>query len=378
MTERPIELMVVGAVAVAGLVVGALMIALWPGTVDIEADDEIFATDVRPARVISVAPGPCINVPELECALVEFEILEGADAGRRAIQGFLGNTTDPDLSPGDRVVLNYVEAADPDFQYSFADRDRRSVLWAVAVLFALAVVGLGAWRGVAALGALAASFAILMWFVLPGIVKGANPVTIALIGAAAIAYVALYIGHGFTLRTTVALAGALGALVAVALLSWLALELAAVSGFTSEEALFLPLLSQSFDVRGLVLAGVVLGAMGALDDVTVTQAEAVWELRAASPEMSRAALFEAGLRIGRAHIGSTVNTLALAYAGASLPLLLLFIFSQQSLGTIVNSEVVATEIIRTLLGSMGLVMSVPLTTWLATRVVPDLSERHEH
>ena len=148
--------------------------------------------------------------------------------------------------------------------------------------------------------------------------NGANPVVVAIVGAAAIAYVAFYVGHGTTLRTTVALSGALGALAAVALLSWGVIALAQLSGFTSEESLFLPLLSSNFDLRGLVLAGVVLGAMGALDDVTVTQAEAVWELRAASADMPTTELFAAGLRIGRAHIGSTVNTLALAYAGASL------------------------------------------------------------
>ena len=361
----------IGVIVAIGGALAGLIVAFWPGPVEVSDTERIFATDVVKAVVNSADPGPCRNLETETCTIVVYEVTAGPQIGATGRQDFFGDPTDPDLSVGDQVVLNYVSAADPDFQYSYADRDRRDVLWAVAALFALAVVGLGGWRGVAALGALLASFLLLLWFVLPAIVNGANPVVIALIGASAIAYVALYIGHGLTLRTTVALAGALASLLAVGVLSWLVLELAAVSGFTTEESLFLPLLSVEFDFRGLVLAGIVLGTMGALDDVTVTQTEAVWELRAASPHMSSADLFAAALRIGRAHIGSTVNTLALAYAGASLPLLLLFLVSQQSLGTVINSEVVATEAIRTLVGSMGLVASVPFTTWLATLVVPD-------
>jgi uncharacterized membrane protein len=365
-------------VAIAGALAG-LIVAFWPDPVEVADTERIFATDVVKAVVTSADPGPCRNLEDQTCTIIIYEVTAGSDLGATARQDFFGDPTDPDLSVGDRVVLNYVAIADPEFQYSYADRDRRDVLWAVAGLFALAVVGLGGWRGVAALAALVSSFLLLLWFVLPAIVNGTNPVLIAIIGASAIAYVALYVGHGFTLRTTVALAGALASLLAVGVLSWLVLELAAVSGFTTEESLFLPLLSVEFDFRGLVLAGIVLGTMGALDDVTVTQTEAVWELRAASPQMSAADLFAAALRIGRAHIGSTVNTLALAYAGASLPLLLLFLVSQQSLGTVVNSEVVATEIIRTLVGSMGLVASVPFTTWLATLVVPaEVGSGHDH
>lgn len=368
----------VAVIAATGIAILALIVALWPGPIQETDTARIFATDVVAAEVVAVGPAPCTNVPDLECIAVEYEITDGSDAGRRSRQDFFGDATDPDLEPGDRVVLNYVAEAEPDFQYSFADRQRRDVLWAVAALFALAVVALGGWRGIAALSALGSSFLLLLWFVLPSIVNGANPVVIAVVGASAIAYVAFYIGHGITLRTTVALAGALGSLGAVAILSWLVIAVAELSGLTSEESLFLPLLSSDFDLRGLVLAGIVLGAIGAIDDVTITQTEAVWELRAASADISRADIFAATLRIGRAHIGSTVNTLALAYAGASLPLLLLFLVSQQSLGTVANSEVVATEIIRTLVGSMGLIVSVPFTTWLATVVVPDEAAPHEH
>ncbi len=145
-------------------------------------------------------------------------------------------------------------------------------------------------------------------------------------------------------------------------------RLAEFSGFASEEALFLGAAGAEIDVRGLMLAGVVIGSLGALDDMTVTQASAIAELRSADPAMPLARLMAAGLRIGRDHVASTVNTLFLAYAGASMPLLVLFVLSEQSLGTVANSELVATEIVRTLVGSVGLVASVPLTTWLAATV----------
>jgi uncharacterized membrane protein len=146
-------------------------------------------------------------------------------------------------------------------------------------------------------------------------------------------------------------------------------ELAEFSGFATEEATFLRAAAGRIDLNGLMLAGVVIGALGALDDLTVTQASAIWELRAANPEMPVRRLFPAGLRIGREHVAATVNTLFLAYAGASMAPLVLFVLAEQSLGAVANSEVVAVEIVRTLVGSVGLVASVPFTTWVAVHVV---------
>ena len=184
-------------------------------------------------------------------------------------------------------------------------------------------------------------------------------------GAAAIAYLALYLSHGFSRMTTVALLGTIAALALTAVLSAIVVGAAGFTGLVSEESSLLTLF-EGIDVRGLLLAGIVLGSAGAIDDVTVTQASAVWELKATNPAMSPSDLFRSGIRIGRDHIASTVNTLLLAYAGASLPLLVLFVLSEQSLGTVANSEVVAVEIVRTLVGSIGLVAAVPFTTWLAS------------
>jgi uncharacterized membrane protein len=170
--------------------------------------------------------------------------------------------------------------------------------------------------------------------------------------------------------TTVALLGTLAALVLTALLSWIVVAVAQFSGFVTEEAYIISF-AGTIDISGLVLAGIVLGAVGAIDDVTVTQASAVFEVHRVRPDLTRFELFGSGLRIGRDHVASTVNTLLLAYAGAAMPLMLFFVLADQSLGTVLNSELVATEAIRTLVGSIGLVSAVPLTTWLAAVLVED-------
>ncbi len=160
----------------------------------------------------------------------------------------------------------------------------------------------------------------------------------------------------------------MGGLACTALLAVSFIALTGLTGFGSEEAFFVSAIGAGIDLRGLVLGGMVIGALGAIDDMTVTQASAVWELRAADPTMGRAGLLRSGMRIGRDHVASTVNTLVLAYAGASMPLLILFVLAEQSVGTVANGEVLATEIVRTLVGSIGLVASVPITTWLAARL----------
>jgi uncharacterized membrane protein len=171
--------------------------------------------------------------------------------------------------------------------------------------------------------------------------------------------------------TTVALLGTLSALTLTVVLATLFTDLAHFTGAQSEDALLVRLGASSIDLKGLVLAGMVLGALGALNDITVTQASAVGELRIADPTLSRRELYRSGLRIGRDHISSTVNTLALAYAGASLPLLILFSLSGQSLGTVANGEVVAVEIVSTFVGSIGLVAAVPISTWFAALVATE-------
>jgi uncharacterized membrane protein len=300
---------------------------------------------------------------------VRFRLHQRPDKNHTTSIDFPDSPTTPDLHKGDDVVLSYEPRAEPGFQYQFADRQRRPVLLWLAVIFAVAVVALGRLRGLAALVGLAASIVVLLAFVLPAILDGRSPVLVAVFGASAIAYLALYLANGFNTRTTVAPLGTLAALALTVLLASVFTSLAQISGFASEEALLVKIGERGLDLSGVVLGGMVIGALGALDDMTVTQAAAVWELRSANPELPRRSIFRSAMRIGRAHVASTVNTLALAYAGAALPLLILFVQSRQSLGTVANSETVATEILAALVGSIGVVASVPLTTWLASRVV---------
>lgn len=354
---------------VLGLVVIVGLVTLWPRT-DLDVDSELLglASQVYRAQVTDVVGAGCSYAPDSPCTLVVFELLEGPTPGGVATQEFEELPTTPRFEEGDRVVLNYLPESEPAFQYQYSDRERRGLLLGLSAVFALAVVGLGRLRGLAALVGLGLSVMILISFIVPAILEGTDPVLVATVGALAIAMASLYLAHGFTDLTHVALLGATGALTITVVLSSVMTNLASFSGLAGEESLYLTLFG-GIDVAGLLLAGIVLGALGALDDVTVTQASTVWELRRANPALGVGELTAAGLRVGRDHIASTVNTLLLAYAGASIPLLLLFGLSQQSLGTIANSEVVAVEIVRTLVGSIGLVAAVPITTWLAARTV---------
>jgi uncharacterized membrane protein len=361
------------ATVVLGLVTVAGLVALRPtGERRPSLEGLGFVSEVYDAAVVTSDEVPCQGQPEagVACRRVTFELFEGPDAGRTVAQEFAETPSTPRLAAGDAVTVAYDRAAPPEFQYRFVDRDRGNLLLWLAVAFAVAVVALGRLKGLAALIGLAASILVLVWFVLPAVLDGRNPLAVAVVGSAAIAFLALYLAHGFTTMTTVALLGTLGSLAITAFLADLFVGLAQLSGFASEEAVVVQVGAARIDLAGIILGGVVIGALGAIDDMTVTQASAVWELRAANPRMSRRSLARSGLRIGRDHVASTVNTLALAYAGASMPILLLLVLSGQAVTTVVSGEVIATEIVRTLVGSIGLVAAVPLTTWLAAAAAP--------
>ncbi|MEX0665891.1 MAG: YibE/F family protein [Acidimicrobiia bacterium] len=373
--SRRTRQIVTGAACVLGVLTLVGLVTLWPDSVDRRAARRLgLAGDVFAAHVTTVTRAPCMGTtPEdgIPCQRVRFRLDQGPNEGEARSQEFTRSASVPRFAAGDEVVLAFQPGADPGFDYYFADRERRPELLWLAVAFGVVVIVLGRWRGVAALVGLGASIAVVLVFVLPALLNGESPVTIATVGASAIAFIALYLAHGFRTMTSVALLGTLLALGVTIGLATLFTELTQLSGFASEESFLVQIGTRNLDVQGLVLAGMVLGALGALDDVTVTQASAIWELRAAEPSMPRRTLYRAGLRIGRDHVASTVNTLALAYVGASLPLLIIFVLADQSLSTIANSEVIATEIIRTLVGSIGLVLAVPITTGLAARLAPN-------
>ncbi|MEV6720894.1 YibE/F family protein [Streptomyces xanthochromogenes] len=302
------------------------------------------------------------------CKKATVEVTSGKEKGRTFTE-IVQPDSPRQLHTGQGVIVAYAPDAPHDLQYSVTDVNRRFPMALLAGIFALAVVAVGRLRGVMALVALVVSFAVLTLFILPAVLQGSNPLLVAVVGASAIMLIALYMCHGLSARTSVAVLGTLVSLMLIGLLGSLFIGWASLTGNTDDNTGLIHGLYPNIDMSGLLLAGVIIGSLGVLDDVTVTQTSAVWELHEANPTMGPRGLYRAGIRIGRDHIASVVNTLVLAYAGAALPLLLLFSIAQSSVGTVANSELVAEEIVRTLVGSIGLVASVPLTTALAALVV---------
>ncbi|MGW0465641.1 YibE/F family protein [Streptomyces sp. NPDC003027] len=330
---------------------------------------DVNAAQVPPTGDTTTPQGrEAVNAQQGQCAKATIEVTTGGDKGRTFVE-----IVQPDaprqLSEGQGVVVAYAPDAPRDLQYSVTDVNRKLPMVLLAGIFALAVVLVGRLRGLMALIALSVSFLVLTFFILPAILQGSNPLVVAVVGSSAIMLIALYMCHGLSARTSVAVLGTLISLLLIGLLGSLFIGWASLTGNTDDNTGLIHGLYPDIDMSGLLLAGVIIGSLGVLDDVTVTQTSAVWELHQADPRMGPRALYRAGIRIGRDHIASVVNTLVLAYAGAALPLLLLFSIAQSSVGTVANSELVAEEIVRTLVGSIGLVASVPVTTALAALVV---------
>ncbi|WP_374537226.1 YibE/F family protein, partial [Micromonospora aurantiaca (nom. illeg.)] len=326
--------------------------------------------------VTRVVTEPCPPTPESPdgaggpCGTVTATVEQGPDAGRQVETPIPAGPGAPRVAVGDEVVLvELTDPADPAVKsYNIAEHQRGTPLIWLMVLFAAAIVAFGRWRGLAALGGLVASFAILLGFVLPGIGAGQPPLLVAIVGAALIMFVVLYLTHGVTAQTSVAVLGTLGSLVVTGVLGLLATSATHLTGFGSEDATTLSMFQGDVDLHGLLLAGIIIGSLGVLDDVTVTQAATVTELAHANPGLSRRQLYRAATRVGRAHIASTVNTIVLAYAGASLPLLLLLVADSRPVSEILTSEFLAQEIVRSAVATLGLIAAVPLTTGLAAIV----------
>ena len=304
------------------------------------------------------------------CQLVGAELTSGPDDGDDIEFRVLATQFEvPELSVGDDVVLLDVASSPDEFRYTFSEFQRRTPMLLLAGAFALVVIAFGRFQGVRALLGLAASGAVLVAFVVPALLRDSPALPVALAGTVAIAFVALYLAHGLRLATTVALAGTLVSLAAISSLALLVANVANLTGLADADAQVLRVTASALDLRGLLVAGIVVGALGVLDDVTVSQVSIVAALRRANPGLSRRLLYHEATRVGRDHVASTVNTLVLAYAGASLPLLLFFAQGDQPVDRLLTSELIAVEIVRMLVGSIGLVASVPITTGLAALVL---------
>lgn len=300
--------------------------------------------------------------------------------------------TIPVYAPGDRVVLQYwttpsdsagamsgapgisgggaVDAQNESFQIT--DRVRRPWLYAGIAVIAVASAAVAGGRGLRAMVGLGAAAWIIWWFVVARLLAGQAPVPVAIVGCALIAVTALVLTHGFTWEAGVPLAGMAGSLAVAGVVSVVAVRSASLSGLGSNEEIHLvhAALRGEIDTQGLLLAGMLLGAVGGLIDVSVAQTAAVFEFADTSPLMSRTELFWRGMSVGRAHVVAAVHTLVLAYAGASLPILLLFALYADDLGDIWNRELIAAELLRAVTGIVSLSIAMPLTTWIAARAAP--------
>jgi uncharacterized membrane protein len=360
------------AVGVIALAVLACAVVLWPRgqlarpAVAGQADP----TQLVSATLTKVSRLPCEEaepgVPGSVCIKVTARL-----AGGRQVTF---DTTDPTggmFRAGQKVRLAVAEQPGQPPSYIIQDLERGRPLLVLAALFVGAVVAFGRWQGVRSLIGLGLSFLVIISFVIPAILRGHSPVLVAVTGAMAIMLISLYLSHGVGPKTTAAVVATALALGLTAALSIAFVAAASLTGLASEEAQYANYAVGGLSLRGLLLAGIIIGGLGVLDDVTMSQASLVAELHQANPTAGMAALVAGALRVGRDHIAATVNTLFLAYAGAALPLLIFFVTGQDSLGTVATTEVVAVEVVRALCGSVGLIAAVPLTTVLAALVATE-------
>ncbi|WP_347110493.1 YibE/F family protein [Paenarthrobacter sp. S56] len=253
--------------------------------------------------------------------------------------------------------------------YVFVDFVRNIPIALLAVLYAVVVIAVARWRGFRALLGLVGAYAVLVSFILPGLVEGKPPLLLALVGSTVIMIGVLYFAHGFSARTSTALLGTIFGLGITALLAAWATDAANLAGVGNHDAATLINMSDKISISGIILCGLIISGLGVLNDVTITQSAAVWELYELAPDTSARKLFTSAMRIGRDHIASTVYTIAFAYAGAALPILIIVMLYDRPLAEALTSAELSEEVIRTLVGSIGLVLAIPVTTFIAVLVV---------
>lgn len=369
------------AAAVAALALATVvgLVVLWP---DGQRPDVAGASGTKTvdAEVTAVRTVDCGGPQRQDCRRIAIAV-----EGKRAALTLGPVATAPELEAGDAIRVAEVdvppgaEAGDP---YSYVGLDRRGALIWLTVAFAVVVVVMTRWRGVLALGGFALSLFLVTQFVVPAIAQGESPMGVAMVGSLAVMFVTVGLTYGISPQSAAAALGIAGSLLFAAGLGSVAVHAVALDGTSSEYSSVLAQTGGGVSLQGIVIAGLVIGALGVLADMAVTQASAVLALRRADPEMTPRALFTAGFGIGRDHLVATTHTLVLAYVGAALPLLLVLYAVDAGTVDAINSEDVAEPIVATLVGATSLLISVPLTTALATllisRVPPDAVPEGEH
>ena len=363
----------VGFVVAIGVAAMTVMLLLWPSPPQLPPANPAQRTQLLDATLVEVRVVDGVDAPGLTPGAKTVAVRARVEDSGETVAFETTDETGNHYEAGQKVRLAVVEQEGLGTTYFISDFRRSTPLIVLAGLFVAAVVWFGRLQGLRALLGLVLTFFIIVGFMIPALLEGRNPLLVAVVGSLLIMMVTLYLSHGFTQKTTAAVVGTSLALLFTGVLAVLFVEAANITGFYSEEARMANVKVGGLSLRGLLLAGVVLGGLGVLDDVTMSQSSTVVQLHRANPSLRFAQLVHSALVVGRDHIAATVNTLFLAYAGASLPLLILFAGSPDGLGAVVSSETVAVEVIRTLVGSIGLIAAVPLTTALAAALVLDRS-----
>ena len=367
------------------------LVALWPGDVSdhVNADAggySVPGVTYPHATITAVEPISCDGLPGSTpgqtgvnaCATITASVTDGDGRGDVARVPLTQAVYASGAEVGDGVTLIRVPPGDGQpASYQFSDFDRRTPLIILTAVFAVVVVAVARWRGLASLIGLGFAGLILVKFMFPALVAGQNPVVVGLIGSSAIMFVVLYAAHGFSARTTTALVGTLFGLILSAALGYGATRWAHLTGVASEDDYLLAASTPDLRLTSVVICGIIVAGLGVLNDVTITQASAVWELAdghyldedGQALRLRNRDLFGRAMRIGRDHIASTVYTIAFATAGASLSVLLLIAVYDRPLLQVLQTEQFSDEIVRTLVGSIGLVLAVPLTTAVGVAVV---------
>jgi uncharacterized membrane protein len=345
---------------------------LWPGQVERKLGQGITAKTER-AGVERIEEFRCSGFQTDRCRNVTIRLESGRDEGDTAVLQLGTSALDPDLSVGDRVrVVKAAAVAGQQSSYGLTDFERRTPMLVLALVFCALVVAFGRLRGALSLVGLALSLGVVLVFVVPAILDGRPPLAVAVVGSMAVMLATIALAHGLGPKSIAAIVGTALSLLLTVALAVLFTDLTHLTGLASEEAALLQANGGNFELEGLLLAGIVIGALGVLDDVTISQASTVLTLRGANPSLGGGELLRRAMLVGRDHVSATVNTLVLAYVGAALPLLLVFSSGQLGFVDAVSIELIAKEVVATLVGSIGLIAAVPITTALATLLSADL------
>ncbi|MCL8493936.1 YibE/F family protein [Corynebacterium sp. B5-R-101] len=329
--------------------------------------DNHLCSDPHTGRAFDEAPLIPAAGDDTSCTRALIELTTGQDAGRKTQLVFYGVAGEPTLAVGEDVMLSRSD----DGTYAFADYRRGGNLTLWAIIAAIIIIGFAAWHGLRALLGLGISLAIVLFYLIPSLVEGHAPLPLALVTCAAIIFIVVPLVHGVNWKSASALGGALVALGVAGAIGWASISSTALTGASSEENLKLLLYMPGVPIVGVLLCGFIVGALGSLNDIAVAQASTVRELHAADPTAGPGQLFASAMKVGRDHIASMVYTIVLTYTGAALPLLMLITAAQRPVGQILSSDLVATEVMRSLLGAMALTLAVPLTTAIAAFTMPE-------